>query len=140
MRTFTMTAGLLLAMCLPCQAGQIYKWVDAQGVTHFDAQPPQGVASTAISLPKAPKGASSTLPPNAPDAEQQVMDSQAKQQVARQKAERRRFCTQTRASLAQLQNNPRLSENTEGGIRRLTEEERQQRIVETQKAIDNHCR
>ncbi|WP_458379581.1 DUF4124 domain-containing protein [Pseudomonas chlororaphis] len=28
-------------MTLPCQAGQIYKWVDAQGVTHFDAQPPK---------------------------------------------------------------------------------------------------
>jgi hypothetical protein len=67
------------------------------------------------------------------------MDNQVKQ-LARQEAERRRFCTQARASLAQLQNNPRLSENTEGGIRRLTEEQRQQRIAETQKAIDNHCR
>ncbi|UCR82710.1 DUF4124 domain-containing protein [Pseudomonas chlororaphis subsp. aurantiaca] len=140
MRTFAMTAGLLLAMSLPCQAGQIYKWVDAQGVTHFDAQPPQGVASTAISLPKNPKGAPRTLPPDKPDTQQQVMDNQAKQQLARQEAERRRFCTQARASLAQLQNNPRLSENIEGGMRRLTEEQRQQRILETQKAIDNHCR
>ncbi|MGY4819364.1 DUF4124 domain-containing protein [Pseudomonas chlororaphis subsp. piscium] len=140
MRTFAMTAGLLLAMSLPCQAGQIYRWVDAQGVTHFDAQPPQSVTSTTISLPKNPKGAPRTPLPDKPDNQQQVMDNQAKQQLARQEAERRRFCTLARASLAQLQNNPRLSENIEGGVRRLTEEQRQQRIVETQKAIDNHCR
>ncbi|QLL12545.1 DUF4124 domain-containing protein [Pseudomonas chlororaphis] len=140
MRTFAMTAGLLLAMSLPCQAGQIYRWVDAQGVTHFDAQPPQGVASTAITLPKNPKGTPRTPPSDKPDTQQQVVDNQDKQQLARQEAERKRFCTQARGSLAQLQNNPRLSENTEGGTRRLTEEQRQQRIVETQKAIDNHCR
>ncbi|AIS11080.1 glycosyltransferase [Pseudomonas chlororaphis subsp. aurantiaca] len=140
MRTFAMTASLLLAMTLPCQAGQIYKWVDAQGVTHFDAQPPQGVASTVITLPKNPQGVPRTPPPDKPGAQHQVMDKQAKQQLARQEAERKRFCTQARASLAQLQNNPRLSENTEEGTRRLTEEQRQQRIAETQKAIDNHCR
>ncbi|AZD31826.1 DUF4124 domain-containing protein [Pseudomonas chlororaphis] len=140
MRTFAMTAGLLLAMSLPCQAGQIFKWIDAQGVTHFDAQPPQGVASTVITLPKKPQGAPRTPSPDKPGAQQQVMGNQAKQQLARQEAERKRFCTQARASLAQLQNNPRLSENTEEGTRRLTEEQRQQRIVETQKAIDNHCR
>ncbi|PMY31466.1 DUF4124 domain-containing protein [Pseudomonas sp. GW456-L14] len=140
MRTFAMTAGLLLAMSLPCQAGQIYKWVDAQGVTHFDAQPPQGVASTAITLPKNPQETPRAPLPDKPGAQQQVMDNQAKQQLARQETERRRFCTQARASLTQLQNNPRLSENTEGGMRRLTEEQRQQRIAETQKAIDNHCR
>ncbi|AZD50805.1 DUF4124 domain-containing protein [Pseudomonas chlororaphis] len=140
MRTFAMTAGLLLAITLPCQAGQIYKWVDAQGVTHFDAQPPQGVASTVITLPKNPQGVPRMPPPDKPDTQQQVMDNQAKQQLARQEAERKRFCTQARASLAQLQNNPCLSENTEEGTRRLTEEQRQQRIVETQKAIDNHCR
>ncbi len=31
-----------LAISATSQAASIYKWVDAQGVTHFDAQPPTG--------------------------------------------------------------------------------------------------
>ncbi|WP_148051299.1 DUF4124 domain-containing protein, partial [Pseudomonas brassicacearum] len=42
MRTLFFTAGLLIALSPLCMAAQIYKWVDAQGVTHFDALPPQG--------------------------------------------------------------------------------------------------
>ncbi|MGE7958429.1 DUF4124 domain-containing protein [Pseudomonas sp. NPDC089530] len=140
MRIFAITISLLLAWNLPCQAREVYRWVDAEGVTHFDAQPPLGVASTPITLPAVPKGTSNSSPRSQADTRQSVMDSQVRQQLAKQEAERRSFCEQARASLAQLQNNPRLSENVEGGMRRLNEEQRQQRTMETRKAIDNHCR
>ncbi|WP_165676029.1 DUF4124 domain-containing protein, partial [Metapseudomonas otitidis] len=41
-------AGLVLALSTSAMAGQVYKWVDAQGVTHFGAQPPQGQDSTQV--------------------------------------------------------------------------------------------
>jgi len=46
-------AGLVLALSTSAMAGQVYKWVDAQGVTHFGAQPPQGQDSTQVSTGKA---------------------------------------------------------------------------------------
>lgn len=42
---------LLIGLSPWCMAAQIYKWVDAQGVTHFDAQPPQGQPSTIVQPP-----------------------------------------------------------------------------------------
>ncbi|OLF51989.1 DUF4124 domain-containing protein [Pseudomonas chlororaphis] len=139
MRTIAIAAGLLFALNLPVEAGQIYTWVDAQGVTHFEAQPPRDAASTALTLPKTARATSSTSAPAQPDPRQQLADTQVKQQLARQEAQRRSFCEQARSNLAQLQNNPHLSENVEGGVRRLNEEQRQQRITETRKALENHC-
>lgn len=42
MRLMFLASGLMLALCGNAMAAQVYKWVDAQGVTHFGAQPPQG--------------------------------------------------------------------------------------------------
>lgn len=43
-------AGNLTASGDSAEAVQVYKWVDAQGVTHFSETPPQGVESTLITL------------------------------------------------------------------------------------------
>ena len=42
MRHMILTGSLMLALSATAMAGQVYKWVDAQGVTHFSPQPPQG--------------------------------------------------------------------------------------------------
>ena len=42
MRFMFLAGGLVMALCGNVMAAQVYKWVDAQGVTHFGAQPPQG--------------------------------------------------------------------------------------------------
>ena len=42
MRAFFLAVSLLVGLSPLSMAAQIYKWVDAQGVTHFDAQPPPG--------------------------------------------------------------------------------------------------
>ncbi|MDV6593907.1 DUF4124 domain-containing protein, partial [Pseudomonas aeruginosa] len=42
MRRMILPASLLLALSSFAMAAPIYKWVDAEGVTHFGAQPPQG--------------------------------------------------------------------------------------------------
>ncbi len=48
MRRMMITSSLLLAMSATAMASQVYKWVDAQGVTHFSAQPPQGQDADSI--------------------------------------------------------------------------------------------
>ncbi|MCO2170848.1 DUF4124 domain-containing protein, partial [Pseudomonas aeruginosa] len=54
MRRMILPASLLLALSSFAMAAPIYKWVDAEGVTHFGAQPPQGaqaVSYTPLTLP-----------------------------------------------------------------------------------------
>lgn len=139
MRTMLLTACLLAGLSPMSMAGQIYKWVDAQGVTHFGAQPPQGVEATTVgkSAPPAPKPAAPVT--GGVVGDQKAIDQQVKQQVAEQEAQLKAFCEQARTNLAQLQNNPRVREDVEGEMRRLTDEERRQRIDETRKQIEEHC-
>ena len=139
MRTFFLAIGLLLGMGPLCMAGQIYKWVDAQGVTHFGAQPPQGQEATSVITPSVPAGKPPTPPRSDAIGDQQAIDKTVKQQVAEQQAQLKVFCEQARTNLAQLQNNPRLREEIDGEMRRLTDETRQERITEAQKQIADNC-
>ncbi|MBA1276989.1 MULTISPECIES: DUF4124 domain-containing protein [Pseudomonadaceae] len=142
MRLTIFAGGLLLALSSSVMASQVYKWVDAQGVTHFGAQPPQGqpaeALNTATPPPRPAPAAPATSEPSA-ESEQREIDRQVKKQVAEQEAERQRYCTSLRTNLAQLQNNPRVRVEEDGKIRRLKEEERQERITETSQKIADTC-
>ncbi|MGI1142362.1 DUF4124 domain-containing protein, partial [Pseudomonas aeruginosa] len=75
------------------------------------------------------------------DPEQKAIDDKVKQQVAKEEAERKQFCEETRNNLAQLKNNPRVRvDEGKGELRRLGEEERQERIAKAEKAIQENCR
>lgn len=139
MRTFFFTASLLISLSPLCMAGQVYKWVDAQGVTHFDAQPPQGQEAATIVTPSSAATPPKKLPANAPIGDQQAIERTVKKQVAEQEAKLRTYCETARTNLAQLQNNPRLRESTEGGMKRLSDEQRQGRITEVQQSIAQNC-
>ncbi|MDB5994215.1 MAG: glycosyltransferase [Pseudomonas sp.] len=139
MRTFFLAASLLIGISPVCMAAQIYKWVDAQGVTHFDAQPPQGQDATTVVTPSPPAGKPDTLPRSTAIGDQQAIDKSVKKQVAEQQAQLKVFCEQARTNLAQLQNNPRLREDVDGEMRRLTDEQRQERTTEAQKQIAENC-
>jgi hypothetical protein len=120
-------------------AAQIYKWVDAQGVTHFDAQPPQGREATTVVTPSTPASNQPPPPRSSAIGDQQAIDKEVKKQVAEQQAQLEAFCEQARTNLAQLQNNPRIREDVEGEMRRLTDQQRQDRISEAQKQIADNC-
>ncbi len=141
MRLTIFASSLLLTLSGAVMAGQIYKWVDAQGVTHFGAQPPQGQTAQSLNTATAPPKPS--LAPleaaGSGESEQRAIDQSVKKLVAEQEAERQRYCTALRTNLAQLQNNPRVRVEDQGEVRRLSEEERQARISETQKKIADTC-
>lgn len=139
MRTFFFTASLLISLSPLCMASPIYKWIDGQGVTHFDAQPPQGQEATTMVKPTLPAGKPTAPPRSSAIGDQQVIDSTVKKQIAERQAQLKTFCEQARTNLAQLQNNPRLREEVDGEMRRLTEQQRQERITETQKQIKDNC-
>lgn len=142
MRLTVLASGLALALCGNAMAAQVYKWVDAQGVTHFGAQPPQGQQVETVNTVVAPgKSVAAPAPSSQEKSEpdQQSIDRKVKQQVAEQEAERKRYCETMRTNLAQLQNNPRLRVEENGETRRITEEERQARITETRDKIAENC-
>ncbi|VXD02278.1 Glycosyltransferase [Pseudomonas sp. 8Z] len=144
MRHTILTGTLLLALSTSTIASQVYKWVDDKGVTHFGAQPPQGQDATTINTATPPPR--SPPPPPAPkapsdDAQQKAIDEKVKNQVARKEAERKKYCESARTNLAQLENNPRVRiEGDNGELRRIGEDERQQRITDLKKSIDETCR
>ncbi|MBD2838720.1 DUF4124 domain-containing protein [Pseudomonas sp. JM0905a] len=151
MHRMIFAGSLLLALATSAMAGQVYKWVDAQGVTHFGAQPPDGQEATSVntSVPK-PRPSLPLLdseieqqqasqPASKPVGDQKAIDEKVKAEVATQEAERRKYCDNIRTNLAQLQNNPRLRTEVNGEMRRLSEEERQSRIKDAEKAISENC-
>lgn len=142
MRFMFLAGGLVLALCGNVMAAQVYKWVDAQGVTHFGAQPPQGQqveTVNTVTAPAKPAATPALVAEDETEADQQSIDRKVKQQVAEQEAERKRYCETMRTNLAQLQNNPRVRVEEKGETRRITEEERQARIAETRDKIAENC-
>ena len=145
MRRIILTTSLLLALSASAMASQVYKWVDAQGVTHFGSQPPQGQSATSIntSAPQ-PKAVEEEQPAptfeSIADPEQAAFDKKAKEEVAAKEAERKKYCEDVRTNLAQLENNPQIRVEVDGEVRRLGEDERQQRITEAKKAIAENCK
>ena len=141
MRRSLIASALIVLMSTPVMAAQVYKWVDAQGVTHFGAQPPEGQQATSVNTTIAPAPAAipAKLPQVGVDEEQQAIDEKVKKEVAAKEAERKQYCEKMRTNLAQLENNPRLREEVNGEVRRLGEDERQKRIAEAQKAITENC-
>ncbi|MEH3022214.1 MAG: DUF4124 domain-containing protein [Pseudomonas oryzihabitans] len=152
MRSFLWLPALFLAGGLCAQAAQVYKWTDDKGVTHFSAQPPEGQKANEVDVKTAPQinggGSAPTYkmphggqqPSVSNDAQQQELDRRVKAQVREDQAKLKDQCDQARQNLAQLRNNPRiLVQSGRGETRRLTEEERQQRLADTQLSIEQNC-
>ncbi|MEB0040741.1 MULTISPECIES: DUF4124 domain-containing protein [unclassified Pseudomonas] len=144
MRCMILAATLLCSLSAVCQAGQIYKWVDAQGQTHFDAQPPANQPAQQIDIKQTQTPPSRAALPKAPlsgsdHGDQAAIDAKVKKQVAVQEAKRATYCENVRTNLAQLRNNPRARLEVNGVIRRLTDEERQTRTAEAEKGIADNC-
>jgi hypothetical protein len=141
MRWMILAATLTLAVAqTTSEAAQVYKWVDAQGVTHFDAQPPAGQTAQEIDTGRPVTAPPAPPPQNQEGArEQEAIDAKVRKQVAAQEAKRKEICEEQRTNLAQLQNNPRVRQEVNGEFRRFTEEERQGRIAEVKQYLDDQC-
>jgi 3-oxoacyl-ACP reductase-like protein len=92
-----------------------------------------------VVTPSSPSGKPVTPSHSTAIGDQQAIDKTVKKQVAEQQAQLKVFCNQARTNLAQLQNNPRLREEVDGEMRRLNDEQRQERISEAQKQIEKNC-
>ena len=60
--------------------------------------------------------------------------------MAEQESKRKQYCSDLRENLSQLRLNPRVRVEENGEIRRLSAEERQARITEAEKSLQENCR
>lgn len=143
MRRMILACSVLLALSTGATAGQIYKWVDGQGNVHFGSQPPEGQDAASvnpnISQPKVAAPAPPTLKTEKQDEEQEKLDQQARSQAAEREEELKVYCERIRKDLAQMKASPRVRVEENGELRRLTEEERQERITKSEASIKENC-
>jgi len=92
-----------------------------------------------VQTPSSPPAKPSAMPGSGVLGDQKAINDKVKKQVAEQQAQLHAFCEQARTNLAQLQNNPRLREEVEGQLKRLDDAQRQERIAEAQKQIEQNC-
>jgi hypothetical protein len=143
-------SGLALGLVLsaPLQADEIYKWVDEEGVTHYSQQPPLSGDAARVGV--------DSPPDEELERERQEMEATGERLKARreerreaerqaqtnasEREQREQRCADLRSSLSKLTENRRLLvPDGEGNVRRLPEEERQERVAERRRQIEEEC-
>lgn len=127
----------------------VYKWVDAQGQTHYSqTPPPAGQSAKLIETDKPPsvdvesqqKEIESLIQQQAEDKEQQEQRLAKQRQQAQLAEENAKKCKLARHNLQQYQNNPgRRVMDSEGNVTRPSEEDRQEMIKRLQEAVTEFC-
>ncbi len=132
----------------PLQAAAIYKWVDEDGVTHYSQQPPPSGDAVRVGVDRPPeeeiKRERRQMEETGERLEERREQRREAEQQARTDAEERRKreqrCADLRSSLEELTDNRRLLvRDGDGDVRRLPEEERQQRVAERRRQIEEEC-
>lgn len=140
-----------LGMAAPgALAEAVYKWTDADGVTHFSALPPEGRAAEQVTV-EAP-------PPNEAQADREDQDTEAgdgrpqdpaaglegpsPEEIARQEEQRRRNCETAKRNLETLKTrvHVRVRDEETGEDRYLTPEEHAQWQKDSAMRIEEYCK
>lgn len=134
-----LTASLFLLSSPSYAAGEYYKWVDENGVTHYGSRKPHGVPAESISVvtgsarDAAPQSAQATS--TASSASTSASESEATE--IPKDPER---CRIAQENMKALNGYARIREQTEDGeFRYLSEDEKTERKASAQKIIDDNC-
>ena len=127
---------------------QVYKWVDADGVTHYSQQPPEAGAAREIPVPGpavAPIPEDDSTPEAADRRTEELTDdirarrAEEDRQQAETDQQRAAACEQMRNNLKTLQERARVRIEDNGSSRVLTPEEHAQQIIDLEKRIEENC-
>jgi len=147
----TISFSLLFAMFMLAATdavakGEVYRWVDKDGVIHFDQQPGDHKEAVKIDVQKDVGGNEAPAPAAAPEPEpsltQQRRDERAKkrQEAAEQRAANDKVCAQARQRVADLEPSPRvIVENEDGSVSRMDDEKRLELLEDARAYIATNC-
>ena len=126
-------------------AGGSYRWVDAQGGVHYGDQPPAGVSAEMVGRSLTPGSGDEQKALEALSKQRALQESEQAKQLADLQQQRSRdegrkaVCADSRGRRERLERPRQLELQADGSAVRLTEEERQTRIRETEKRIAEAC-
>ena len=135
--------GLILAvsLCAAPAMGAVYKWVDAQGVTHYSEVPPAAQEAKQLSVPSG-QGSAADAPAGRKDGEA-PKSAAAPQPAGPQDDESRRrkkYCDEARAELRSLEAPGRVFRVGDDGRKvLLSGEEREAEIAAASKLEKENC-
>jgi len=117
------------------QAGDVYRWTDEKGVTHFADAPPRDVKYERVNVRTG--AASSAVDPTEAAAEAAAAkDAATEAEAAAARAER---CRIAKYNLQNLRAGVAMIPDEDGQVRRLTEEEQQRQLELNERAMAEAC-
>ena len=144
---------LLCSLAANADATEVYRWKDANGVTHYGERPPEGTEAEQVAIRKAPPVTSApavaaTDEPAKP-VDESNMSADERAEAARQRAieaaaeaqrqAREVACARARQNLQVLRQNNYVSLRDGDTTRTLDAAERDQQIAENEAAETTHC-
>jgi Domain of unknown function (DUF4124) len=142
-------APVLAALLSPSlQADEVFKWVDEQGVTHYEERAPANKEYSKITtygeVPGGGDAAKQRLEQQRADkkaTEEKGVDYAAQKKIADDQAKiRSENCKGARSNLKTIQENARVRIlGDDGEFRYLSEEERQQQLDSANETITENC-
>lgn len=129
---------------------EIYKWVDENGQVHFGERRPADAAAERVDVrTRRSPGTAATSNETQPAEEQQVREvpltpeqrAQKRAEIERLKAAHAKRCQEARDQKFKLTTGGGrvLVESEDGSVATITDEAREQRIAEADKAIEESC-
>ncbi|WP_283787544.1 DUF4124 domain-containing protein [Bermanella sp. WJH001] len=142
------TSLFTLFLLASAHAGQVYKWTDENGQTHFSQFPPATAPAENIEV-NAPKAANSKqateqLQKMRQQLQEQVVDrtteSEEEKQAAEEAQRMAENCKKAKQRLTDLKNNGRIYRTLENGEREWYDEKgRENLIKDAQKDVTKYC-
>ncbi len=129
-----LTLSCVMVLSSAVSADEVYRWKDAQGVTHYGDRKPEdaNVERVDVRVP----------PPAAPVTDPEANASTAEQDAAaaeKRKQERAMLCERARRNLEVLTHAENVSIRSEGSSETMTAERRQLEIDANQRAVVQYC-
>lgn len=143
-RTYSLALMALLALAAFSRAqADIYKWVDANGVTHYSEEPPgTGKYQVIQSAPPAPANPAGAAPAQAQPAKPAAPPPQTSaQQSPEAQKKHAENCLKAQQALNTLETRRHiLATDASGKTIRLTEEQRTAKIAEIKQKLAKYCK
>ncbi|PSF05876.1 DUF4124 domain-containing protein [Marinobacter fuscus] len=145
-KTLLLTIVLAAAPAIGSGAS-VYKWTDANGVTHFGDRQPTGQSAEQVNV----RAGTSRNPPAQRQSAQEQLEALESEQAAQQqrqkesaveearRKQREANCSTARANLGIIESNARIRVEENGESRYLSPEEIEQQRQQFQRIADENC-
>jgi len=145
----TMIAIICLASFVTTMEARVYKWVDSEGVTQYSQSPPASGTAKEIAPPPLPsatrqmqKSATSDTGSNTKSADEGATKEKgaSADDIAESEKIRTENCSIAKSNLDLYTNLGKKLLKTPGGLyKRLTEDERQEKIKQSEESVKEFC-